>query len=247
MKLSVPIQLFIDAQQHGYGKKLQLFLFLKLVYSDGKFQLDNEELLWTRRYLKIKSRRTLVKYLEFLIEKGWIRQNTKTGYYILKSFDKIRAEENWKVRLAYPVDLDSFNNIKAITGAILYGYLHRDFWRKVRRKKSVRLKGSTYHFLSPKFNPQDSPAPLSVLGTSSIFNISPSTASRLKDLAQKHQLIEVQKNYGTVIPNKKAMLLYIKYNDKKNNIVYHQGNYRFQLIDTILPLFHFKRREKLKA
>lgn len=32
MELSVPIQFFIDAQQKGYGKKLQLFLFLKLVY-----------------------------------------------------------------------------------------------------------------------------------------------------------------------------------------------------------------------
>ena len=145
------------------------------------------------------------------------------------------------------MDIDSYKSIKAITGAILYGYLHRDFWRKVRRKKSVQIKGRTYHFLSPKFNPQDSPAPLSVLGTGSIFQISPSTASRLKDLAQKEHLLEVQKNYGTIVPNKKAMDLCLKYNDKRNNIVFHQGNYRLQLIDTVLPLFLFKRRPKLKT
>lgn len=247
MELSVPIQLFIDAQQHGYGKKLQLFLFIKLVFRDGKTQLSNDELFWIRHYSGIKCRRTLLRYLNFLIEKGWIRHNGKTGYNILKSFDSIREEQNWKVRLAFPVDLDSYKSIKAITGAILYGYLHRDFWRKVRRKKSVQIKGSTYHFLSPKFNPVDSPAPLSVLGTGSIFQISPSTASRLKDLAQKQKLLEVHKNFGRIVPNKKAMELCLKDNDKRSNIVFHQGNYRFQLIDTILPLFLFKRRPKLKT
>ena len=247
MELSVPIQFFIDAQQHGYGKKLSLFLFLKLIYRDGKTQLSKEELIWIQNHSKIKCRKTLLRYLDFLIKKGWIRHNAKTGYYILKSFDSIRKEQGWKVRLAFPVDIDCFNSIKAITGAILYGYLHRDFWRKVRRKKSVRLKGSTYHFLSPKFNPQNSPAPLSVLGTSSIFQISPATASRLKDLAQKQKLLKVQKNYGTIVPNKKAMDLCLKYKDSRNNVVYHEGNYRFQIIDTILPLFLFKHRAKLKA
>jgi len=246
MELSVPIQFFIDAQQKGYGKKLQLFLFLKLVYSSGKTQLSAKELQWIASHEKIKCRSTLLKHLDFLIEKGWIRYNAKTGYYLLKSFDSIRKEQDWKVRLAFPVDYSSYRNIKAITGAILYGYLHKDFWRKVRRKKSVQIKGSTYHFLSPKFKPQNYPAPLSVLGTGSIFKISPSTASRLKDLAQKHHLLEVQKNYDRV-PNKKAMLLCLKYNDKRNNIVFHHGNYRLQLIDTVLPLFLFKKREKLKT
>lgn len=247
MELSVPIQLFIDAQQQGYGKKLSLFLFLKLIYRDGKTHLSKEELIWIKYHAKIKSRKTLLRYLDFLIGKGWILYNAKTGYYILKSFDRIREEQDWKVRLAFPVNIDSYNKIQAITGAILYGYLHRDFWRKVRRKKSVRIKGSTYHFLSPKFNPQDSPAPLSVLGTGFIFQISPSTASRLKVLAQKQQLLQVRKNYGTIIPNKKAMDLCLKYNDIRNTVVFHEGNYRFQLIDTILPLFLFKRRPKLKT
>lgn len=62
-----------------------------------------------------------MKYLYFLIERGWIRYNSRTGYYILKSIDRIREEQNWKVRLAFPVNLSSCKNIKAITEAILYG------------------------------------------------------------------------------------------------------------------------------
>ncbi|MBO2543196.1 hypothetical protein J0871_02085 [Salegentibacter sp. BDJ18] len=40
-EISVPIQLFIDAQQKGYAKKLQFFLSLKLLYKCGKAKLDD--------------------------------------------------------------------------------------------------------------------------------------------------------------------------------------------------------------
>lgn len=246
-EISVPIQLFIDAQQQGYAKKLQFYLALKLLNKCGKTKLDNEELLFLELTEEISSRKTTIKYIQFLIEKGWLKYNSKTGYYIIKSFEIIRSDNNWKVRLSYPVDFDSYRNIKAITGAIIYGYLHKDFWRKVRRKKSVQIKGSTYHFLSPHFNYKEAPAPLSVLGIGIIFHISPATAFRLKNCARKQKLLEVKKNYGAVIPNKKAMELCLDYNDKPNNIVFVEGNYRFQLIDTICPLFLFKRRQKLKT
>lgn len=246
-EISVPIQLFIDAQQQGYAKKLQFFLALKLLYKCGKTKLDNEELLFLELTEEISSRKTTIKYIQFLIEKGWLKYNSKTGYYIIKSFEIIRSDNNWKVRLSYPVDFDSYRNIKAITGAIIYGYLHKDFWRKVRRKKSVQIKGSTYHFLSPHFKYKEAPAPLSVLGIGNIFHISPATASRLKNCAQNQKLLEVKKNYGAFISNKKAMELCLDYNDKPNNIVFVEGNYRFQLIDTICPLFLFKRRQKLKT
>lgn len=246
-EISVPIQLFIDAQQQGYAKKLQFFLALKLLYKCGKAKLDDGELLFLELTEEIGSRNTSLKFIAFLVEKGWLQYNNKTGYYIIKSFERIRSENNWRVRLSYAVDFNSYRNIKAITGAIIYGYLHKDFWRKVRRKKSVQIKGSTYHFLSPHFNYKEAPAPLSVLGIGTIFQISTATASRLKKCALKHKLLEVQKNYGAFIPNKKAMELCLDYNDKPNNIVFVEGSYRFQLIDTILPLFLFKKRQKLKT
>jgi hypothetical protein len=246
-EISVPIQLFIDAQQKGYAKKLQFFLSLKLIYRCGKAKLDDGELLFLELTEEISSRKTTLKYLGFLVKKGWLQYNSRTRYYIIKSFERIREENNWETRLSFPVDFDSYRNIKAITGAIIYGYLHKDFWRKVRRKKSVQIKGSTYHFLSPHFNYREAPAPLSVLGIGNIFQISPATASRLKNSALKHKLLEVQKNYGALIPNKKAMEVCLDYNDKPNNIVFVEGGYRFQLIDTILPLFLFKKRQKLKT
>ncbi|MBO2543197.1 hypothetical protein J0871_02090 [Salegentibacter sp. BDJ18] len=117
------------------------------------------ELLFLELTEEISSRKTTLKYVHFLLKKGWLRYNARTGYYIIKSFERLREENNWEARNSFPVDFDSYRNIKAITGAIIYGYLHKDFWRKVRRKKSVQIKGSTYHFLSPHFNYREAPAP----------------------------------------------------------------------------------------
>jgi hypothetical protein len=43
------------------------------------------------------------------------------------------------------------------------------------------------------------------------------------------------------------MQLYLEYNDKRNNIVFNDGKYRLQLIDTVYPLFYFLKRTKLKT
>lgn len=170
-EVSVPIQLFINAQQEGYAKKLQFFLSLKLLYRSGKARLNDGELSFLELTEEIRSRKTTLSYIQFLLEKGWLQYNAKTKYYIIKSFDRIRKENNWKVRLSFPVDFYSYRNIKAITGAIIYAYLHKAFWRKVRRKKSVQIKGSTYHFLSPNFNWKEAPAPVSVLGVQHLYNL----------------------------------------------------------------------------
>ena len=47
-KLSVPIELFIKAQQEGFKQELRFFLLLKLVYPNGKTKLGREELLFLK-------------------------------------------------------------------------------------------------------------------------------------------------------------------------------------------------------
>ncbi|SFN38445.1 hypothetical protein SAMN04487989_10176 [Bizionia echini] len=237
--------MFIDAQCSNYSKELQCFLLFKLIYPCGKAKLSNEAFQFIEYLEGINSRATLNKYINFLREIGWIVYNSKTQYFIFKSFDRIRKENNWQVRLAYQIDFSNYNKIKAVTGAVIYGYLHKDFWRKVKKQKSVQLKGSTYYFLSPKFNYKKQYAPVSVNGVTQLFNISTATASRLKNEAFKEGLIKLKKNFSNTPINKKLMQIYLKYNDKKQNIVFKEGNYRLQLIDTLYPLFYFSKRKSL--
>ena len=158
--------MFIDAQKFGYQKELMLFLLLKLLFREGKAKLDENDLLFIEYIEQIKTKKTTEKYIRQLLELGFIGFNNKTGFYNLKSFDKIRMLHEWEVRLAFPIDFTSYYKIQAVTGAVIYGYLHKDFWRKVKRKKSVHIKGSTYNFPSSTFNYKKQCAPVSVIGSS---------------------------------------------------------------------------------
>jgi hypothetical protein len=110
----------------------------------------------------------------------------------------------------------------------------------------VQIKGCTYYFLSPRFNYKEQYAPVSIYGVEAIFNITPATASRLKNSAAKKGFIKLKKNYSDIIDDKSALLKGKKYNDLKQNIVYKKGKNREQLIDTTYPLFHFKKRKLLQ-
>ena len=239
--------MFIDAQQNKYTNSLTFFILLKLLFISGKTRFNDNDLENIEKIDEIKSRKTTRKHIKILIAKGWIIQNSKTGFYILKSFDQIRKENNFFVRLAFPVELSYYKKIRAITGAVIYGYLHKDFWRKVKVKKSVQLKGSTYHFLSPTFNYKKQYAPVSVIGVFNIFKISIPTASRMKNAAAREEFIKLKKNFSEPLPNIKELCKILEYNDMNNNLVYHNEQYRLQCIDTIYPLFFFSKRKTLKT
>lgn len=245
-QISVPLQLLVDAQQNGYGKKLRFFLLLKLMWPAGKTRLGRRNLQFIELVDQIRTRKTTKTYIRFLLDKGWLVYNSRTGYYILKSLDRIRKENQWKVRWAIPVHLGNYSNLKAITGAVIYGYLHKDFHRKFRRKKSVSVKGDTSNFHPSSFSGRTQTAPVSVYGAANLFDISVSTASRLKHAAEKENYLKVKKNYGESFVDKRSMMKSLDYNDRKMNIVFHKGKYRFQLIDSVFPLFLFIRRQKLK-
>lgn len=248
--ISVPIEMFINAQEKKYGRELRFFLLLKLMYRVGKIKFTSEELDFIDFVEQIKSRKTTKKYIKLLEGLNWIKYNHKTKYYILNSFDKIRKDNEWLVRLAFPIDYNTYYNIEAVTGAVIYGYLHKDFWRKVKRDKSVLLKKSTYYFISPKFNYKQKPAPVSVLGVSRIFNISSSTASRLKKYAKKEKLIKVHKNYWDEEIDQEEVKFAKEYfpdEIKYKNLVFKDKKYRLQLIDTIYPLFYFTKRKSLET
>lgn len=238
--------MFIDAQKFGYQKDLSFFLLLKLIFRSGKARLDNQDIQFIEYLEQIKCRKTTLRYISLFLELGFISYNGKTGYYTINSFDKIREFHNWNVRLAFPIDYSNYKKTQAVTGAVIYGYLHKDFWRKVKSKKSVHIKGSTYNFPTSTFNYKKHYAPVSVIGVNKIFDISIATASRLKNTAFKEGLIKLKKNFGDIVKHKNLMQLYLEYNDKRNNIVYHDGEFRLQLIDAIYPLFDFIKRKNMK-
>lgn len=245
--ISVPIEIFIDSQKFGYQKDLCFFLFLKLTFTEGKVKLDQKGMLIIEYMLQIKCRKTTLKYIQLLLELNFLTYNERIGYYTINSFEKIRQFHDWKVRLAFPIDYSTYHKIQAVTGAVIYSYLHKDFWRKVKRKKSVTVKGITYHFPSPTFNYKKQLAPVSVIGVSKLFKISIATASRLKAAAYKEGFIKLKKNHQDINMDIPFLSLILEHSGMGNNIVYHKDDYRLQLVDTVYPLFYFIKRTNLKT
>ena len=217
---------------------------LKLIYRQGKFKLNDESISFLS-LVDLKTSKTIIKQIESLEHINWIYENKRTGYHILKSFDRIREENSWHVKLAFKINFSNYYKINAVTGAVIYGYLHKDFWRWVKKEKSVQLKGSTYNFPKFNFNYKDKPAPVSIIGVNRIFDITPSTASRLKNAAKKEKLLYVKKNYSKEIKNASKKEL-IKFGGVKNAVI-KDGKCYLQLIDTVYPLFEFSKRKTLKT
>ena len=217
---------------------------LKLIYRQGKFKLNNESISFLS-LVEWKTNKTIIKQIKNLEQINWIYENKRTGYHIVKSFDRIREENNWHVKLAFKINFSNYYKINAVTGAVIYGYLHKDFWRWVKKEKSVQLKGSTYNFPKFNYNYKDKLAPVSVIGVNQIFDIPKSTASRLKKAAKQEKLLLVKKDYSAEIKNENAKKL--RRLGHLKNAVTIDGKCYFQLIDKVCPLFEFSKRKTLKT
>jgi len=242
-----PIEMCIYVLQKNLENTFRVYLFLKLNYKDGKVKFTKSKTKFLADSLNVTTR-TIRSQIKKIIELGWIRINTKTQYYILSSIDNIRVNNGWVTRASIEIYFEDIHCIRAILGAALYGYLHKDFWRKVKREKSVLLKGNTYHFLSPSFNYKNQFAPVSVIGVHKIFNISQAKASRIKKLASNAGYIKVKKKFKKIGLSKMDVVYSKKYDtNNSQNIIFKNKSYYLQQIDHIRPFFDIRKRKKLET
>jgi len=243
----VPINQCIYVLENNIENPFQLFLILKLLYPEGKLKFTTDEINFLALVLKVHPK-TIRANAKRLIKLNWIRLNIKTNYYLIHSFDRLRKDNNWKSRASIEINANNVYNIRAILGAALYGYLHKDFWRKVKKEKFVQIKQRTYHFLFSSFNFKLKAAPIAVNGINALFNISQAKASRIKTIAADQNLIEVQKTFTKIKISKFCLDGLKQYTSIcTSNIVFREGNYYVQEIDHIIPLFPIRKRKKLET
>lgn len=235
----------INVAENNLEKLFRTFLFMKLLYKNGKAQFTKVEVAAISQMMGYKDVRQVSSHIDKLLRLKWLRRNSVTGYYQICSFDKLRVENDWESRASVECCLKDLTNIRAFIGGVIYTYLHKSFWRRVKKEKSVQLKGSTYHFLFPSFNFKMSYAPIAITGVNKMFNISISKASYLKREAARCGYIKLKKNYSETVVSKADLKVLTKYDDFQKNIVFHKGKYCLQLIDSILPQMPIRKRKKL--
>ena len=232
--------------QNNLENPFRFYLLLKLMYTSGKLKFTKQEIQFLALAIGVTTK-TIRIYIKQLEELKWIQLNTKTKYYLIHSIDRLRKNNDWESRASIEFYFEDIHRIRAILGAAIYGYLHKDFWRKVKRERVVQIKGCTYHALSSSFNYKNHNAPISVYGVRKIFNISIAKISRLKTLSHNEGLIKVEKVYEKYDIDKLHALMIKKYHpERTRNLIYKDGIYQLQQIDHILPLFDLRRRKKLE-
>lgn len=81
-------------------------------------------------------------------------------------------------------------------------------------------------------------------GVQKFYDIPIATASRLKKAAKKEKYIKVKHNFELITLNEAATFKYYKI--KKDELRFRKGNYYLQSIDTVCPLFYFKKQKKVE-
>lgn len=241
----IPVEMAVYVLRKNIESTFKFFILLKLIYTPGKTRLSKQE----RQFISFVSglsERTLAKHVDKMIQFGWLRRNNKTGYYIIRSIDKLRLDYNWKSRSSVEFYLSDLPRIKSLLGATIFTYLHELYWRKDKRREFVVSKGATFQALPPSFNYQSRYAPISVYGIEKLFMISKSKMSRLKNEAHDLGLLKIKKDYKKLdLPDFTVECIKDYYSEISNRIRYREESYWLQGIDLVLPCISLRRRKKL--
>lgn len=225
-------------------KPFKLFLWLKLLYSTGKFKSCPTFKKAICQLMGLKDLRTLNTNLTKLQQLGWIKYNSQTGYYLIVSFDKLKKKYALPSRFAYECSFRDLSNIHAFIGGALFTYLHRDYWRKKKKRWLEREKWRSYTAKLSFSKKSLKQAEISILGVAKIFNLSTSKVAYLKHQAAKMEYIVIKKNYKELEypANQRAHL--IKYNIIPPYTKTFNDKLYLQQIDIILPVFHLRKQHK---
>ncbi|WP_181858197.1 hypothetical protein [Polaribacter sp. WD7] len=234
--------------QNNQENPFQLFVYLKLTYPSGKIQWNGLDKEYASFFL-CKTTKTITNNFKKLIELEWLYYDEQFKYYRLEAIDTLRDERDWVKRRAYPFGYKDINNIRATLGAVLYTQLYKSYCGKhFKKHKSNVLKSESANKSFVVSYDVKKYAEISVNGIVAIFKLSKCKASRIKNLAVKHKLIEVKKNYEKLKPNELDVAKKgAKYRDENQNIIFKNGNYYLQHIDKIYSDLYFKKRKKLET
>ncbi len=224
------------------------FMYLKLTYSSGKVQWNKSDKNLASLTL-LKNEKTVISNFDKCVDLGWIEYDTEYNFYRIISFEKIRVQNNWELRRAFPFSYEHLVDIRAVLGAVIFTQLYKSYLKKYfpKRRSNVLLRESASK--SPAFfYDKKRYAEISVLSVKRFFNLTLNKATRIKKLAADLGLIEVKKQYYKLNPDQVyAAKKGAEFSGAKQNIIFRNGNCYLQLIDKIYTELYFKRRKKLET
>ena len=237
----------VYAAKHSLEKPFRLFLLLKLVCQEGKTKFTDKELNLLAELLGYSDTREIKKQLLKLQQIRWVRLNQATGFYHIKSYNKIAVKDTMTSKASAKCYLSDLQNISAFIGAAIFTRLYKVIQWRIKMGKVVRLKGRTYHSFPSFISSAKRFLPVATTGIKALYGISINKASILKHQAENIGYIEVKKDLDIKELPKAQINLARKYMPEGEKLLIREGKVCFRLIDLILPQFALCKRRKLKT
>jgi len=240
--INIPIEMCQRALMNKTVRELQIFIWLKM-YCSGKLRITATVLRKIMVDLGIKSAKTIWVNIYGLLNKGWITLSRKSGYYFIKSFERIREMEGFSRRTSAEFYFKDIRNFKGfLVGALISQLI------AVQKKKewllvTERIKGRSKTVTSrPRLY-----YPVANNSLAKILGVSKSTAYKWKQLAKDHGYIKIRRRYGKLdFLDAGNINEFQKYCEiPAGKICVREGQYYEQLTDTVYSKIVLKSRKKL--
>jgi len=240
--MNIPVQLIKYSLENKYNPTIRVYLFLKWETS-GHFLLTPELIQTALDKLSIKSKKTLIKHIDLLLEWKWITVNSKRNSYRIISYKQLAKKLNFRAHtgaIFYPVDFTKLYDF--MYGALItYMVKNRQRLKRQSQSKKAGCSMNCQESLSDYPN-----LPCRYLAKS--IGVSQSTASTYKQKAAKHNYISTEKMFEPIydIPADSNDYWY-HYGERPPNIVIKNGIYQIQLPDKISPNIHLRSKKEIKS
>ncbi len=241
MYFSIPVELCEYVIRNNFYRPMQLYIYLKSRCS-GKIQLTKEELCNAGEAIGLTSERGVKNNLRQLVKKNWVGYSSRSGYYFVRGFDKIREMYHLPSRTSAEFKVEDIRQFKGFAVAAKIGYLIN---RQKRKRRATELKkGSSNHIARQSL----SYYPVANKALGNVLGISLSTAYQLKQMAVVAGYIDIRKTWTKTHltehhagPIKKGLPEIAHRVRVRNNQVFLQG------ADMVFCKLVFTRRKKLET
>lgn len=198
--LSVPVQISEFVFDNDLVKPFSIFLYLKLMAGD-KVHDDDEVISQLKMDLKMSDpkNRTYRKHFQPLLDLNWIGYNQKSGIYHIRSFDYIRATNQFKQRRATMLCLKDIKQMQSyLVGVKINNIICNQIyhWEKLKRKRRTVTQRDVTNQSKSSFH-SSQPAYYGICNRklAELLNCKYTRASTLKKEAAENGYIEVGHRY----------------------------------------------------
>jgi hypothetical protein len=245
--IDVPVGFSIHLASSNREQVGRVLLAMKMIFIEGKTKLTRNQIKLINNLLGYKQPKRIRAWIKKLQELEWIKFNRKTGYFILKSLQKLPEVKRLKANSKFPCIASCLNNIRAFIGGTIFIYLWiiNNNKRKIKSEGGEPYNGGSFHPLG--FSSRSKSvfwAEVSLNGINKMFGISQTKVSKLRKLAKEEGYIKVRENFQRLDYDKKIKTARLR--QLGINAVFRNGKHWEQKPSLVYPLDFMKRCKNAK-